>query len=500
MSAIRSRKDFPRKDRLIGQHGGVCLYIKASIPYEVLDQFHHPALEVLWVKTRPHRLPKGLSCIIVGTVYHPPSAHAETMINFLLEQLASMESTYSNCGFIILGDFNNLDVGRIKNQFRLKQLIQFHTRGNRTLYLILTNLKKYYQPPVKLPPFGLSDHFTVLAEPKIRGDNQLNKKTKHSRDLRPSRRAAMSAFINEIDWSILDHYHSCEEKWACFESIINTGMEILLPVKSIKLCNNEPPWMNYHLKSLIHQRQFALASGDISKFKLLRNSVNRERINFFEYKIKQLKSSNPKQWWNSVKTICGMNPICRTNDFSRLIDPSGESNSQTQSLADLANTINLSFLAPMNNFQPLGITNTFPMTPSSMSDTSSVLVTTESEVFIKLAGINSSKASGPDQIPGWLFKENANVLARPVSAILNSSYCENRLPSSWKNADVSPIPKQKPVLDVSKHLRPISLTPVISKLAEEFVVDRFIKPAVLQIIDPQQYGAIYPSLQQHKLS
>ena len=55
---------------------------------------------------------------------------------------------------------------------------------------------------------------------------------------------------------------------------------------------------------------------------------------------------------------------------------------------------------------------------------------------------------------------------------------------------MSPIPKQKPVLDVSKHLRPISLTPVISKLAEEFVVDRFIKPAVLQIIDPRQYGAI----------
>ena len=61
--------------------------------------------------------------------------------------------------------------------------------------------------------------------------------------------------------------------------------------------------------------------------------------------------------------------------------------------------------------------------------------------------------------------------------ILNSSYRENRLPSSWKMADVSPLPKQKPVLDVSKHLRPISLTPIISKLVEEFVVDRFIKPA-----------------------
>ena len=70
-------------------------------------------------------------------------------------------------------------------------------------------------------------------------------------------------------------------------------------------------------------------------------------------------------------------------------------------------------MAPVNNFQPLAITNTFPMTPSSMSDTSSVLVTTESEVFMKFAGINSSKAPGPDQIAGWLLKENAYFLARP---------------------------------------------------------------------------------------
>ena len=111
-----------RKDRVIGQHGGVCLYINVKIPYEVLNQYHHPLLEVPWVKTRPHRLPRGLSCIIVGSIYHPPSAHAETMINYLLEQLASIESTYLNCGFMILGDFNNLNISRIKNQFRLKQL------------------------------------------------------------------------------------------------------------------------------------------------------------------------------------------------------------------------------------------------------------------------------------------------------------------------------------------------------------------------------------------
>ena len=57
-------------------------------------------------------------------------------------------------------------------------------------------------------------------------------------------------------------------------------------------------------------------------------------------------------------------------------------------------------------------------------------------------------------------------------------------------ADVTPLPKKKPVVDIQKELRPISLTPCISKVAEEFVVDGFVKPAVMNILDDNQYGAI----------
>ena len=64
------------------------------------------------------------------------------------------------------------------------------------------------------------------------------------------------------------------------------------------------------------------------------------------------------------------------------------------------------------------------------------------------------------------------------------------MPQSWKLANVAPIPKQTPVYDVNKHLRPISLTPVLSKLAEDFVVDRYVKPAVLAKVDPRQFGTV----------
>ena len=75
-------------------------------------------------------------------------------------------------------------------------------------------------------------------------------------------------------------------------------------------------------------------------------------------------------------------------------------------------------------------------------------------------------------------------------SIINCSFLESRLPPSWKEADIVPIPKHKPVNDVNKDLRPISLTPVLSKVAEEYVVGCFVKPAVLKKVDPQQFGTL----------
>jgi len=46
------------------------------------------------------------------------------------------------------------------------------------------------------------------------------------------------------------------------------------------------------------------------------------------------------------------------------------------------------------------------------------------------------------------------------------------------------------VLNLQKDLRPISLTPCVAKIAEGFVVEDFVKPAILKVIDDSQYGAI----------
>ena len=90
-------------------------------------------------------------------------------------------------------------------------------------------------------------------------------------------------------------------------------------------------------------------------------------------------------------------------------------------------------------------------------------VYTENSVFLQLLHLKPSKAPRPDGLPTWIFKENADVLSKPVKDILNRLFRECGLPASWKMANVTPLSKQKPVLDINLHLRPISLTPVLSK-------------------------------------
>ena len=78
-------------------------------------------------------------------------------------------------------------------------------------------------------------------------------------------------------------------------------------------------------------------------------------------------------------------------------------------------------------------------------------------VMVKYGGPESG---GPDEVPNWLLRDYAVILALPISLLLNASYKQQRLPSIWKLANVSPLPKVKMVQDLNKkELRPISLTP-----------------------------------------
>ena len=443
-----------RKDRVERTHGGVCVYVQNQIKVEILSNFISPSFEVLWLKLRPRKLPRGISSIVLAAIYHPPGSDNLAMIDYLIDCLTRAEAMHSNCGIILMGDLNRLRTSSISRLFKLKQLVSFPTRGERTLDVILTNISQFFVNPEKMAPFGLSDHFTISLFPKIRNINTNRPRVVKSRDIRPSNKMALGRVLSTIDWSCLDLINSCEGKVDFFNQIVSDSLNLIMPIKTRTIHNNDAPWMSDKLKRSIKNRQRALQSGNSIEFKYYRNVVNMERkkckSSYYDCKIKNLKHVKPKNWWSAVKKISGMDTITKSDLLSNLqID-------DLDNLSDIevANKINDKFLEPLQEFQPLQIT-----VPNNDS-ISNVLTVSELDVWNCLNSLNPWKSGGPDNIPSWVFKEYAMILSLPVMKIINSSYTENKLPPIWKKANIIPVPKVTPAHDINQHLRPISLTPL----------------------------------------
>ena len=86
---------------------------------------------------------------------------------------------------------------------------------------------------------------------------------------------------------------------------------------------------------------------------------------------------------------------------------------------DLANHVNTAFLAPTVSFELLSYNPFRDSGVPSLDNSASneVPVASQFSVLQKLSTLNTTKAQGPDGIPGWLFKENANLLTEPVTEI-----------------------------------------------------------------------------------
>jgi hypothetical protein len=102
------RKDISHYSKSIG--GGIlCAYVHHSIPAERLTYFEPPDLEILWIHLKPYRLPRHTSTILLGVIYHPPSAKAEDnqlLIEHVNSNVDSLLNKYLDALIVLTGDFN----------------------------------------------------------------------------------------------------------------------------------------------------------------------------------------------------------------------------------------------------------------------------------------------------------------------------------------------------------------------------------------------------------
>jgi len=86
-------------------------------------------------------------------------------------------------------------------------------------------------------------------------------------------------------------------------------------------------------------------------------------------------------------------------------------------------------------------------------------------------------ATGLDMLPAWFLRLSAPVIAVTLTQLFNQSIRCAVVPQQWKTACISPIPKVAHPAEASDY-KPISVTPVLSRMLERHIVGTYVYPAL----------------------
>ena len=274
-----------RRDRLT--HAvGVCIFVNAEIPCSCLRAYESSDVESIWVKARPQHLPRQVSMILVGTVYHPATNTAEEnqlLLHLIQDNVESFLRDHPEGLIFICGDFNptstRLTELVTKRVTGLTQIVKVKTRDSGTLDWCLSNRPKLMASPKQLPKLGTTDHYSILIYPPQASATSKNTKIfVERRDLRASRMRDFGRWITGFDWNTVTSLPTVQEKPECFNNILTNALTTYLPIKKFRVCSNNKPWVTEKCINLISRRQMTLSvhGKDSDQYNLIRNQVQKE--------------------------------------------------------------------------------------------------------------------------------------------------------------------------------------------------------------------------------
>jgi len=124
-----TRYNVHRRERQDGrQGGGVAVYVKQGISCSLQPQFNHASFRSHVVTVSP--MPREISHLLIGAVYHPPKANNAEMMDYLIRVLDTVNRDHPNLGILLYrlyGDFNQLPEFQLRS-YALIQLIRTPTR------------------------------------------------------------------------------------------------------------------------------------------------------------------------------------------------------------------------------------------------------------------------------------------------------------------------------------------------------------------------------------
>jgi len=461
--------------------GGVGIYIKCSIKYEVIFRDIKTTIEEMWVRFR-----LGGRTIIVGVVYRPGGD-----VNSFISNFENSLSTLITMGdeIICLGDFNinafNVfsaaysAFSTVLDSFCFKQLINEPTRitpySSTLIDFVIVHSDALVLESGVRDVRSLADHAVVYCVL----DLELVPSAPVVRTFRDYRFFDLNNFNHDLinlPWNDILYIEDIDEKVGLFNNIISDLFDRHAPFTTRSFNKPFKPWYNENVHFLMNRRNNARRKyertndlQDLNYYRQLRNyTTYLQRHEKKAYLNSCFSSGNIKDLWSNIRKFGIQSKKSEIPEHLRNVD-----------------VINNYFVAAQND-SPADENLQFFYNNNihhSVTDLFVFQLTTEEEILKIISSIKSD-AVGADGIGIKMLSLCCPFIVKYLCHIFNTCLLLNVFPTCWKESYVIPIPKCSNVNDLSD-LRPITILPLVSKIFEKVVSSQLYQHLLLFKILPE---------------
>ena len=495
--------------------GGVGIYVDVLLDVVVRNDMSvtNNILECIFIE---------LSCkkylnsgkVLIGCIYRPPGGDPSSFTDALAAILNGNKRKYK--ASLLTGDFN-LDLLKSSQHLPTQDFVDMLASSSYipsiTKPTRITDSTATLLDNVFINAYGskfesavvysdISDHFPILLKMNVKIVDKTGCTHSKKRHLTGENIKFFREELKLVNWNLVIN-NDCinsdpDSAYTKFSDLITKIYNETFKLEDVKLPKHRIPrqeWITPGLVSSCHHK-----SKPFKNFKLNPTPINENIYKKYRNKLKiildlaeksyytdKIKSctGDHKQLWKILNSLISKkkhsNPVLnflingqtitdssiivrKFNEFFVSIGPNLTSN------IPVAQNDCLSYLKG-------SYINSFYLSPSDMSEVVSVT-----------NSLCNKHSSGVDEIPVSIMKQTIDLLAVPLSTIINVSFCTGIVPKKLKIAKVCPVYKTGSKNEISNY-RPISILPSFSKTFEKIVYKRLNEYFLqLNIIIPNQYG------------
>lgn len=447
-----------RRDRIGRTGGGVALYVQSNIQSSTWtsSSVGDRKFELLWVRV-------GIN-LFIAALYHPPRPAYATvdLLNYIENCVAELSHNYPLADIILAGDLNSLSDVDVVERTGLTQIVRQQTRGENILDRMFVSNPQLYNNVRVVSSVVKSDHKAIVVYSS--GVNASINKTRQQRTFRqktPAQNARFLQHLKTVNLSVRPNAAELERisnPQAAYDSFYTCALNMLdefYPERTITVTSRDPSYVTAEIKAKLRRKNRLMRACRLEEAGALARQIGRDIAQRSKCRLEKIDyKANNKDLWKAVRQLTG-----------REQEPAAAPNITADSL----NCHYASVSSDTNYEQPaIKITVTEHL--------GGVHHVSDYAVFRMLDKLQST-ATGLDNLPAWFLRLSAPVLCGPVADLINLSFLTSKVPMQWKQARIRPILKT-PTPSQPSDYRPISITPVLTRLTERLIVQRYIYPAL----------------------